>query len=85
MGQRSTEYRALVDDFVHWSGRYHLLLNVAKTREMVIDFRRKRTATQPLCILGEDVGVKVVGLQVPGRPHRQQTGRPTSRLYVRRG
>ena len=24
---------------------------------MMIDFRRKRTVTQPLCILGEDVGV----------------------------
>jgi len=42
---------------VDWTGRNHLLLNVAKTREMVIDFRRKRTSPQPLCILGEDVAV----------------------------
>lgn len=78
MGRRSTEYRALVDDFVHWSGRYHLLLNVAKTREMVIDFRRKRTATQPLCILGEDVGVKVVykylGVHIDNRLEDQHQG-----------
>ncbi|XP_034088755.1 uncharacterized protein LOC117557164 [Gymnodraco acuticeps] len=33
------------------------ILNVAKTREMVIDFRRVRTSLLPLCILGEDVAV----------------------------
>ena len=30
------------------TGRTHLLLNVAKTRETVADFRGRRTATQPL-------------------------------------
>jgi len=44
-----------VDDFVEWNGRNHLLLNVATTREMVEDFRRRRTAPQPLRVLGEDV------------------------------
>lgn len=48
------EYKALVNDFAEWAGRNHLL-NVAKTKEMVVDFRRKRTASQPLCVLGEDV------------------------------
>ena len=52
---RDGEYRAVVDNFVEWAGRNHLRLNVTKTREMVIDFRKKRTASQPLCILGEDV------------------------------
>nr|XP_033957727.1 THAP domain-containing protein 1-like [Pseudochaenichthys georgianus] len=33
------------------------ILNVTKTREMVIDFRRVRTSPLPLCILGEDVAV----------------------------
>lgn len=51
------EYRALVDDFVEWAGRNHLLINLAKTREMVIDFRRTRTVSQPLCIRGEDIGM----------------------------
>lgn len=45
----------MVDDFVEWAGCNHLRLNVNMTREMVIDFRRKRTALRPLCVLGEDV------------------------------
>uniref|UniRef100_A0A671TZQ1 Immunoglobulin V-set domain-containing protein n=1 Tax=Sparus aurata TaxID=8175 RepID=A0A671TZQ1_SPAAU len=46
------EYWALVDNFVEWTGQNHLQLNINKTREMVIDFRKKRrTASQPLCIL----------------------------------
>jgi len=36
--------RAVVDDFVKWAGRNHLVLNVAKTREMVVDYIRKTTA-----------------------------------------
>jgi len=49
------EYRAVADDFVEWAGRNDLLLNVAKTREMVVDFRKKTMAPQPLRVLGEDV------------------------------
>ena len=50
------EYRALVDNFVEWTGQNHLQLNISKTREMVMDFRKKRkTAAQPLRILGKDV------------------------------
>lgn len=30
-------------------------MNVAKSREMMMDFRKKRVATQPLNILGEDM------------------------------
>ncbi|KAI3373786.1 hypothetical protein L3Q82_022363 [Scortum barcoo] len=42
------EYRTLVDNFVEWSKQNHLRLNVNKTREMVIDFRRKKMPSQPL-------------------------------------
>lgn len=49
---REEEYKALVSDFVEWPGRNHLLLNEAKTREIVIDFREKRIATRPLSIQG---------------------------------
>jgi len=55
-GGDDREYRALVDNFVEWTEQNHLRLNVSKTREMVIDFRRKkRTPSQPLLIRGEVV------------------------------
>ena len=55
------EYRALVDNFVEWTGQNHLRLNISKTREIVIDFRRKRkTVPRPLCILGKDVERKTL-------------------------
>ena len=60
-----------MDDYVEWTGRNHLLLNVAKTREMVMDFRRKRTTSQPLRILGEEVDVvedyKYQGVDIDNR------------------
>lgn len=40
---------------MEWTGRNHMLFNVDKTREIVIDFRRKGSASQPLCSLGRDV------------------------------
>jgi len=49
------EYRTLVDNFVEWSEQNHLRLNVSKTREMVINFRRKKTPSQPLRIRGQVV------------------------------
>lgn len=33
----------------------HLLLNVDKMREIVIDFRKKGTVLHPMCILDKDV------------------------------
>lgn len=66
-GGREEEYRELLSDFVEWSGRNHVFLNVAKTKEiglpMVIDFRKRRMATQPLKIQLHRGGG---GLQVPG-------------------
>lgn len=65
------EYKTLVNNFVEWSGRNHLLLNVAKSPLMVIDFRWRRMATQPLCILGKDFGVvkdyKYLGVHMESR------------------
>ena len=40
---------------MEWSEQNHLSLNVNKTREMVIDFRRKRMPLQPLWIRGKVV------------------------------
>ena len=45
-------YRALVNRSVDWTELNYLRLNVSKTREMVIDFRRKKTPGQPLQIKG---------------------------------
>lgn len=60
-GGREEEYRELLSDFVEWSGRNHVFLNVAKTKEivlpMVIDFRKRRMATQPLKIQPQDIEV----------------------------
>lgn len=39
------EYRDLIDKFVEWCGKNYLLLNVAKTKKMAVNFRRKRTTT----------------------------------------
>ena len=40
-GGEEGEYRTLVDNFVEWSEQNHLRLNVSKTREMVINLRRR--------------------------------------------
>ena len=75
------EYRALVDNFVEWTGQNHLQLNISKTREMVIDFRKKRkTASQPLCFLGKDVKAVEV---LPSTT--DWTGDLTLKLFTRRG
>ncbi|KAI4900880.1 hypothetical protein NFI96_019650, partial [Prochilodus magdalenae] len=46
------EYRDLVNSFVEWSARNHLLLNV--TKEMVVDFRRKTSTISPFTIMGQN-------------------------------
>ena len=62
------EYRTLVDSFVEWSEQNHLRLNVDKTREMVIDFRRKKMPSQPLRIRGEVVeDYKYLGMVIDNR------------------
>ncbi|KAK0142225.1 hypothetical protein N1851_020112 [Merluccius polli] len=54
-GGREDEYRDLVNRFVKWCGENHLQLNVAKTREMVVDFRRNKPLPSPVSIGGTDV------------------------------
>ncbi|KAI3374567.1 hypothetical protein L3Q82_021133 [Scortum barcoo] len=82
-GRREGEYRTLVDNFVEWSEQNHLRLNVNKTREMVIDFRRKKMPSQPLRIRGEvveevedykylGVGERLVAGSLPTGPGRAQ-------------
>ena len=62
------EYRSLVEDFVRWCRSNHLQLNSSKTKEMVVDFRRKKPHLLPVSIEGVDVEVvrtyKYLGLQL---------------------
>lgn len=57
---------ALLDSFVECSSRCHLILNVNDTKDIVVDFRRTGTTTQPLTIMGERAGLDCGALQVPG-------------------
>ncbi|CAM4660025.1 unnamed protein product [Leuciscus chuanchicus] len=50
------EYRGLIQNFVDWCQRNHLRINAGKTREMVVDFHRRRPALPPLVnIQGRDI------------------------------
>ncbi|KAF7649195.1 hypothetical protein LDENG_00145510 [Lucifuga dentata] len=49
------EYREVIKDFVDWCGMNHLHINASKTKEMVIDFRRKSPLITPVNIQGLDI------------------------------
>ncbi|KAF7644467.1 hypothetical protein LDENG_00221510 [Lucifuga dentata] len=49
------EYRGVIKDFVDWCGMNHLHINASKTKEMVIDFRRKSPPTTLVNIQGLDI------------------------------
>ncbi|KAI3364622.1 hypothetical protein L3Q82_011403 [Scortum barcoo] len=51
------EYRSVVDRFVEWCGLNHLQLNVTKTKELVVDFRRQRTRLNSFTIRGTEVDI----------------------------
>ncbi|TWW59863.1 hypothetical protein D4764_06G0013930 [Takifugu flavidus] len=66
-----TEYRELIQGFVDWSLRNNLQINAGKTKELVVDFRRRNNLPPaPVNILGTDVDVvesrlRSFGVQVP--------------------
>nr|XP_043885516.1 uncharacterized protein LOC122771978 [Solea senegalensis] len=67
---KEDEYRELIHDFVKWCDSNHLLLNTAKTREMVVDFRRSRVHPEPahqrgLC--GGGAHLQIPGVQLNDR------------------
>ncbi len=51
-GDEEEEYRRMIKDFVDWSNHNHLQLNTLKTKETVVDFRRKRTQSILITIWG---------------------------------
>ena len=50
-----THYEREIASFVEYCDRNHLELNVSKTKEMIIDFRRSRTSPTPISIKNCDV------------------------------
>ena len=50
---QETGYRELVDRFVAWGGNNHLIINVNKTKEMILDFRRTRNKSNSISIMTE--------------------------------
>lgn len=46
-----------MDDFVEWCSMNHLLPNVNKTKEMVVDFKGTGIMTKPINIMGKEVGL----------------------------
>ncbi|KAF7658811.1 hypothetical protein LDENG_00007680, partial [Lucifuga dentata] len=49
------EYRRRISDFAVWCNQNHMQLNVTKTEEMVVDFRRTKTPITTVSIGGEKV------------------------------
>ena len=41
-------YRASIVEFTEWCDNHRLLLNIKKTKELIIDFRKKKTPLIPL-------------------------------------
>ncbi len=46
-----------MDNFVTWCEQNHLQLNVAKTKELVVDMRRNRAPVSPVSISGVSVDI----------------------------
>jgi len=44
---KEEEYRGVVDSFIGWCETNHLHLNTTKTKEQVVDFRRRKYAPTP--------------------------------------
>eukprot|EP00745_Piridium_sociabile_P003480 TRINITY_DN12039_c0_g1_i1.p1 TRINITY_DN12039_c0_g1~~TRINITY_DN12039_c0_g1_i1.p1 ORF type:complete len:561 (-),score=151.19 TRINITY_DN12039_c0_g1_i1:152-1588(-) len=69
--QDESSYRKAVDDLVAWCDDNFLLLNVTKTKELVIDFRKTAASVDPLLIKGQPVDVvesyKYLGTTIDAR------------------
>jgi hypothetical protein len=50
-------FRHAVGELVEWCDTNHLELNVGKTKELVVDFRRSRSAIDPIIIKGQPVEI----------------------------
>ncbi len=50
-------YREEIDKSVMWCEDNHLILNVSKTKELVIDFRKKTDKVSPITINGNPIEI----------------------------
>ena len=56
LGSDDTDsYTSTLHNFVTWCNDHFLNLNVTKTKELIVDFRRNVTEHKPVTINGEDV------------------------------
>ena len=66
-----TEYRSVIANFVDWSERNHLRLNISKTKELVIDFRKNKEPLTPVTIHGKEVEIvqsyKYLGVHIDSK------------------
>uniref|UniRef100_A0A8C6W187 Reverse transcriptase domain-containing protein n=1 Tax=Nothobranchius furzeri TaxID=105023 RepID=A0A8C6W187_NOTFU len=81
---QEAEFRELVERFVAWCGNNYLTLNVNKTKEMILDFRRNRVESNTVSIMGEEVEVveeyKYLGVHLDNRlDYRERTVKPFTR------
>lgn len=53
----SLAYKAGIDSFVSWCEDNFLKLNVGKTKELIIDFRKKKEEVCPVTINGEQIEI----------------------------
>lgn len=60
MERKELEYREIIKDSASWCELNHLYINASKTREMMIDFRKKISQIAPMNIQGMDV--ELVGI-----------------------
>lgn len=52
-GGNEVEYRELLAAFTAWSRRNGLILNISKTKEMIVDFRQQKFPHRPVEIGGQ--------------------------------
>ena len=55
-----TAYREEVRDLAMWCDNNNLSLNVTKTKEMIVDYRKRRTKHAPILIIGAVVEQVVI-------------------------